>query len=149
MNGKTYAYLDLATLPAVGAVLLDPRPAFVFRGDGSGVLWANAAGVAFFGEPAMGALLDRRFSPSNPVTQSLARLAKSLPADDGRIEILRFNFGVRQATLPSLCRRLDLGSGRPRRAGGRGRQRTARVAVDPRRTARRRHRRGGLSGRRA
>ena len=111
MNGKTYAYLDLAALPTVGAVLLDPRPAFVFRGDGSGVLWANAAGVAFFGEPAMGALLERRFSPSNPVTQSLARLAKSLPADDGRLEILRFNFGVRQATLPSLCRRLDLGSG--------------------------------------
>ncbi len=111
MNGKTHAYLDVAALPAVGAVLLDPRPAFVFRGDGSGVLWANAAGVAFFGEPAMGALLERRFSPSNPVTQSLARLAKSLPADDGRLEILRFNFGVRQATLPSLCRRLDLGSG--------------------------------------
>jgi PAS domain S-box-containing protein len=111
MNGKTYAYLDLAALPAVGAALLDPRPAFVFRGDGSGVLWANAAGVAYFGEPAMGALLERRFSPSNPLAQSLARLAKSLPADDGRLEILRFNFGVRQATLPSLCRRLDLGSG--------------------------------------
>jgi len=111
MNGKTYAYLDLAALPAVGAVLLGPRPAFVFRGDGSGVLWANAAGVAFFGEPAMGALLERRFSPSNPTAQSLARLAKSLPIDEGRLEILRFNFGVRQATLPSLCRRLDLGSG--------------------------------------
>ncbi|SDB35156.1 sensor histidine kinase [Bauldia litoralis] len=111
MNGKTHAYLDLAADPAVGAVLLDPRPAFVFRGDGTGILWANAAGVAFFGEAGMGALLDRRFSPSSPTTRGLARLAKTLPLDQPRLEILRFNFGVRQSASPSACRRLDLGGG--------------------------------------
>ena len=35
MNGKTYPYLELAAMPEVGAALLDPRPAFVFRGDGT------------------------------------------------------------------------------------------------------------------
>ena len=59
MNGKTYAYLDIAAVPPVGEALLDPRPAFVFRSDGSGLLWANAAGVAFFGETGMSALLER------------------------------------------------------------------------------------------
>lgn len=111
LNGKTYAYLDLAVLPTVGAVLLEPKPAFVFRGDGSGILWANAAGAAFFGETAMGALLERRFSAANPTTRSLARLSKTLPGDETRLEILRFNFGVRQVTLPAACRRLDLGNG--------------------------------------
>ena len=46
MNGKTHAYLDLAALPAVGKALLDGRPAFVFRADGTRILWANAAGAA-------------------------------------------------------------------------------------------------------
>ncbi|MCB1487688.1 MAG: PAS domain-containing protein [Bauldia sp.] len=111
MNGKTHAYLDLSAQPPVGAVLLDPRPAFVFRGDGSGILWANAAGAAFFGEDAMGALLERRFASSSPTARSLARLAKALPLDHQRIEILRFNFGIRQVALPAACQRLDLGNG--------------------------------------
>ena len=74
-------------------------PAFVFRGDGRGILWANAAGVAFFGASGMGALLDRRFFAASPTTRSLARLAKALPVDQSRLEILRFNFGVRQVAL--------------------------------------------------
>ncbi|MCP4379904.1 MAG: hypothetical protein GY798_00500, partial [Hyphomicrobiales bacterium] len=111
MNGRTFAYLDFAALPAVGALLLDPRPAFVFRGDGSGVLWANAAGVAFLGAASMGALLARRYSAASPTVRSLARLAKSLSPDRSRLEILRFNFGVRQVALPSACRGLVLRDG--------------------------------------
>jgi PAS domain S-box-containing protein len=111
MNGKTYAYLDLAALPQVGGALLDPRPAFAFRGDGSGFLWANAAGMVFFGETTMGALLTRRFSPGNPLTTQLHRLSKSLPIEHARLEILRFSFGVSQAVLPAACRRLVLPSG--------------------------------------
>ena len=111
MNGKTYAYLDIAVQPAVGAVLLDPRPAFTFRGDGSGVLWANAAGVGFLGEAGMSALLGRRFSPSSPLARQLARLAKQLPGDHDRLEMLRFNLGVRQVVLPAACRRLALPGG--------------------------------------
>ncbi|KAB2866685.1 MAG: hypothetical protein F9K43_15450, partial [Bauldia sp.] len=111
MNGKTYAYLDIAVQPAVGAVLLDPRPAFTFRGDGSGVLWANAAGVDFLGEAGMSALLGRRFSPSSPLARQLARLAKQLPGDHDRLEMLRFNLGVRQVVLPAACRRLALPGG--------------------------------------
>ena len=111
MNGKTHAYLDLAALPAVGKVLLDGRPAFVFRADGTRILWANAAGAAFFGETSMGTLLDRQLSPLNPLTRQIARLARLLPAEPPRIEILRFGFGVRLATLPAACRRLNLADG--------------------------------------
>ncbi|HET7716298.1 MAG TPA: ATP-binding protein [Bauldia sp.] len=111
MNGRTKAYLDLAALPQVGAQLLSPRPAFVFRADGSAVLWANAAGVAFFGAQSAAALLDRVFARDSALAVHLARLSKSLPADHDRVELLRFNLGVTQAVLVAACRRLDLGGG--------------------------------------
>jgi len=111
MNGRTRSYLDLSALPAVGAVLLDPRPAFVFRGDGSALLWANAAAVAFFDAPDMVSLLDRSFARTSPLAIQIARFAKSLPADHDRLEVLRFSFGVTQSVLSAACRRLELGSG--------------------------------------
>jgi hypothetical protein len=110
MNGKTYPYLELAALAPVGATLLDARPAFVFRGDGTGILWANAAGAAFFRE-GMGALLHRRFTASSPFVRQLARLARLLPADHPRLEILRFSLGIRLDALPVACRRLNLANG--------------------------------------
>src|SRR2546425_5059481 len=102
MNGKTYPYLELAALPPVGATLLDARPAFVFRGDGTGILWANAGGAAFFGD-AMGTLLHRRFAAGSTLVRQLARLARLLPADHARLEILRFNLGARLDALPVAC----------------------------------------------
>jgi PAS domain S-box-containing protein len=111
MNGKTYAYLDLAALPAVGPALLDPKPAFVFRGDGRAVLWANAAGAAFLGAPDMGAVLATEISSANPLSRQIARLAKLLPSERARLEVLRFSFGVRQATMTAACLRLNLADG--------------------------------------
>src|ERR1700754_2237310 len=108
MNGKTYAYLDLAALPAVGAVLLDPRPAWVFRGDGTGILWANAAGAAFFRCATMGAVLDHRIGGSNPLVKQLARLSRVLPTDAPRMEILRIASGFSLSAVPSSCRRINL-----------------------------------------
>ena len=111
LNGRTRSYLDLSALPAVGAMLLDPRPAFVFRGDGSALLWANAAAVAFFGAPDMATLLGRSFSRTSPLAAHVARLAKSLPLDHDRLEVLRVSFGVTQSLLSAACRRLELGAG--------------------------------------
>jgi PAS domain S-box-containing protein len=110
MNGKTYLYLELAAVPEVGSALLDPRPAFVFRGDGTAILWANAAGAALLGDK-VGAALQRRFAPAGPFARQLARLARLAPADHPRLEILRFNAGARTDTLPAACRRLNLAGG--------------------------------------
>ncbi len=111
MNGKTYPYLDLVALAPVGAILLDPRPAWVFSGDGTRILWANAAGVAQFDERHMAALLDRRFSGLNPLKAQIARLARVLPSAADRLEILRIGQGVAFATLTAACRRLNLADG--------------------------------------
>src|ERR1700730_7415414 len=107
MNGKTYPHLQIAALPPVGAALLDPRPSFVFRGDGTGILWANAAGAAFLGD-GMGSLLGRRFASGSSFGRQLARLARLIPADHPRLEILRFSIGMRLDALPAACRRLHL-----------------------------------------
>ena len=86
-----------------------------------------------------------RFSPSNPITPSLARLAKSLPADRSaaRNPPVQFRRSPGDAAVrlpPARPRRR-----RPRRAGGRARRCAARVAVDAGRTPRRRHRRGRIA----
>jgi len=111
MDGKTYPYLDLAALPEVGETLLDPRPAFVFAADGTCLLFANAAGAAFFKARGMGALLQLRFSDLNPIKAQAARLARVLPSETARLEILRLGQGVSLATLPAACRRLNLADG--------------------------------------
>ena len=108
MNGKTYPYLDLVALAPVGAALLDARPALVFSGDGTRILWANAAGVALFDERHMAALLDRRFSGLNPLKAQIARLARLAPSEASRLEILRIGQGVAFTTLTAACRRLNL-----------------------------------------
>ncbi len=111
MNGKTYPFLDLVALAPVGATLLDPRPALVFGGDGTRILWANAAGVALFDERHMAGLLDRRLSGLNPLKAQIARLARLLPSAASRLEMLRIGQGVSFTTLTAACRRLNLSDG--------------------------------------
>ena len=108
MHGKTYPYLDLAALSAVGETLLDSRPAFVFSADGTRLIFANVGGAAFFDERRMDDLLKRRFSDLNPIKSQVARLARILPTESSRLEILRIGQGVSLATLPAACRRLNL-----------------------------------------
>ncbi|HEY5082131.1 MAG TPA: ATP-binding protein [Bauldia sp.] len=108
MDGTFYPFLDLAALPLVGAMLLEPRAAFVFSADGARLLFANAAALPVFGEANIGELLDRQFSDLNPIKAQAARLARLVPTETARIEMLRFGQGVGLATLPAACRRLNL-----------------------------------------
>ncbi len=64
-------------------------PAWLWRADGSGILWANAAGAAIFGvEPAVSDA--RRFDTNHPAALEVARLAATLPpSPQARLERLR------------------------------------------------------------
>jgi PAS domain S-box-containing protein len=108
MDGCTHRYLDLTGVAAVGTMLLDSRPAFVSSNDGARLLWANAAALALFGERRMGDLFARRFSDLNPLKAQLARLARLLPSETDRVEMLRIGQGIGLAALPAACRRLNL-----------------------------------------
>ncbi|HVY19326.1 MAG TPA: PAS domain-containing sensor histidine kinase [Bauldia sp.] len=111
MDGKTTSYLGMVAVAAVGETLLDPRPAFVFAADGSHVLYANVAGAALLGASAIGDALSVTFSDLNPLKAQVARLARVLPTDAARLEMLRFGQGVRVTTLTAACRRLNLDDG--------------------------------------
>jgi PAS domain S-box-containing protein len=111
MDGRTYPYLELAALPAVGILLLDTRPAFVFSADGRAIRFANAAGMAFLGEASLGDALAHGFAAGSALARHLARLAKLLPAETSRLEMLRFNRGGGPVALPAACRRLNLADG--------------------------------------
>jgi PAS domain S-box-containing protein len=111
MNGHDLAYLDLSALPAVGAALLSARPSFVFASDGRSLVWANAAGIAFFGAPDLARLLERRFSETLPATAEIARLARSLPQATTRLQRIGFVAGGRLQNLAAACTRLRLADG--------------------------------------
>ncbi len=101
-------FLTLTAHPAIGAVLLDPRPAWVWNSEGSRILWANVAGVAFFGEPSMDALLNRTFGDVHPARRHLSRLARNARADTPVLDRLRFFLGDTAVTASCLCKRLDV-----------------------------------------
>jgi PAS domain S-box-containing protein len=102
---------DIVALPEIGGLLFDRRPAFVWQADGRRLLFANSAGVAWFGANSLASLRERVFSPSNPAVKRIERLGHTLPSAGARIEFLRFSLGVVTSALPSLCQRLRTDDG--------------------------------------
>ncbi len=101
-------YLTLTAHPTIGAVLLDSRPAWVWNGEGNRILWANAAGLAFFGETSMDAMLDRSFGDVHPARRHLARLARNARSNAPMLDRLRFFLGTEAVTCNCLCKRLEV-----------------------------------------
>ncbi|HZY74186.1 MAG TPA: hypothetical protein VFE22_13855, partial [Edaphobacter sp.] len=116
MDGTTDAFLEAARLTPVATTLLDARPAFVFAPDGSRLLFANAAACAFLDASNIEAALTLRFSTLNPIRVLASRLTRLAPADEPRLEMLRFGTPFGMTTLPSACLRLNYGSGAEKRA---------------------------------
>ena len=54
-------------------------PAWLWRPDGTRIVWANAAGVAVFGA-TFAAIGSRRCARGEPAADQIARIAASLPA---------------------------------------------------------------------
>nr|WP_321458395.1 ATP-binding protein [uncultured Cohaesibacter sp.] len=102
-------FLTLSAHPTIGAVLLDTRPAWVWNAEGNRILWANAAGVLFFGETSMEALLSRSFGDVHPARRHLARLARNARTDSPTLDKLRFFLGLSPIALSCLCKKLKVG----------------------------------------
>jgi hypothetical protein len=84
-----FSLADIVALPEIGGLLFDRRPAFVWQADGRKLLFANAAGVAWFGANSLASLRARGFSPENPAAKRIERLGHTLPSSGARIEFLR------------------------------------------------------------
>ncbi|MCV6547936.1 MAG: ATP-binding protein [Cohaesibacter sp.] len=101
-------YLALTAHPAIGAVLLDPRPAWVWNHEGNRIIWSNAAGLAFFQESDMQSLLDRTFGDVHPARRHLARLALNSRTNAPLLDRLRFFLGMNAVTTTCLCKKLEV-----------------------------------------
>ncbi|HEX5509613.1 MAG TPA: PAS domain-containing protein, partial [Pseudolabrys sp.] len=93
----------------LAAHALSPMPAWLWRIDGSRVLWANPTAAAIFNAPSPAALATRDFAAAHPAAAQIARLAETLPVGGTpRLERLRgFGAGVGVA-LTCLCSRVTL-----------------------------------------
>ena len=109
MKRKGHSYLDLTALPAIGALLLTPRPAWLWRVDGSAVLWANAAGARFLGSKTVEDLLGRDFADA-PALADIATLAGDL-SETPQMEEVRLHRGDGDEALWCLASRLTLDDG--------------------------------------
>jgi signal transduction histidine kinase len=107
-----------------GALPRDPRlwaqvadhatsaaPAWLWRADGTGLLWANAVGAAIFGsEPAV--CSARLFEPNHPAALDISRLAATLPpTGQTRLERLRGFGGSFGRAVTCLCWRAEADEG--------------------------------------
>ena len=83
-------------------------PAWLWRPDGTRIVWANATGAAVFGTTSA-AIGSRRFARGEPAADQIARIAASLsPGAAPRLERLRgFGAGIGRA-LTCACSHIVL-----------------------------------------
>lgn len=78
----------------LAALSLAAAPAWVWSTDGEHLLWANAAGCAFFGADNEAALIAKHFGPADPHRRQVKQLAPRLSSSGAlRLERLR-GFGA-------------------------------------------------------
>ena len=104
--------LALLRHPRLAAVATSAHPAWLWRSDGSQILWANAVGAAIFGAESPAECRQRHFAASDPTTAQIVRLAEKLPSDcRERLERLRGFGAAFGRALVCACSRVVLADG--------------------------------------
>lgn len=106
-------FFGVMGLPPVGAMAFDVRPCFVWRANGERIAWSNSAGIRFFGEKSLNALLAREFQESNPLRLHIARLIRSARGDAPVLERIRFYTGFKSVSTTCLAKRVSGTDGEP------------------------------------
>src|SRR5581483_6091701 len=113
MNGTEFQFACLND-PRLAVHALSPAPAWLWRVDGTRMLWANPAGAAIFEAASPRAAADLRFDNKHAAAAQVLRLAGTLPGGGAaRLERLR-GFGASLGgALICLCSRLALADNTP------------------------------------
>ncbi|MBI1203394.1 MAG: PAS domain-containing protein [Rhodopseudomonas sp.] len=91
---------------------LSPSPVWLWRADGSQILWANPQAASIFDSRSAKALSQRTFEAKHPSASQIARLAETLPETGAsRLERLRGFGAALGGTLTCLCARIALPDG--------------------------------------
>lgn len=108
MDTDLSTFMDLSARPELAELALQPHPAWVFSKDGAHILWANAAGAAFFSARDVEALCNLTHLKVSPARSHIARVAATAPTERPRMDRLRFDRGLRMIQLMCACTRLEL-----------------------------------------
>ncbi len=95
--------------PRLADYALAPVPVWLWREDGTAVLWANAPAAATFDAASSLELNQRRFEPDHPAAAQIKRLAGTLPGGGTkRLERLRGFGAPLGSALTCFCARVTL-----------------------------------------
>ncbi|WP_162914381.1 PAS domain S-box protein [Taklimakanibacter lacteus] len=67
-----------------------PQPCWLWDSERARIVWANSAGIAYFGGETLFDLLDRPFDRAEPGVENLGSLARRLKRDELRKTLLHF-----------------------------------------------------------
>lgn len=89
-----------------------PEAAWLWDGVRARIVWANRAGIAYFGSESLFDLLDRPFDFTEPGVERIAALARSLRRGQVEPVLLHFPSAGKMAPLPCKCMVHALADGR-------------------------------------
>ncbi len=102
MSGGADLFRVLSQTENFGALVADTRPSLVVDRTGTRLLWANAAGAAFFGATTIEKLTALRFASASPFARRIATLDDMLVSGQDRIERLPLQRGM--LPRPTVCK---------------------------------------------
>ncbi|WP_417708713.1 ATP-binding protein [Roseibium aggregatum] len=111
MDEQTLSFLELTAMDDLVQLVDDKRAAWLWSADGARILWANAAGAAFFSAQTVSDLASLTSLERSPARPHIARIAESGLTDKFSIDRLRFYRGLRVMLLTCQCIRIELENG--------------------------------------
>ncbi|GAB2185789.1 PAS domain-containing sensor histidine kinase [Roseibium sp. LAB1] len=111
MDEQTLSFLELTAMDDLVQLVADKRAAWLWSADGARILWANAAGAAFFSAQTVSDLASLTSLERSPARPHIARIAESGLTDKFSIDRLRFYRGLRVMLLTCQCMRVELENG--------------------------------------
>ncbi|MDN3718154.1 hypothetical protein QW131_00285 [Roseibium salinum] len=112
MDEQTQSFLELTAKDDLVQLVADKRAAWLWSADGARILWANAAGAAFFFRPQC-ARPCRTDGPGTLPRPPAYRPHCRIRTDGKKFSIdrLRFYRGLRVMLLTCQCKRVELENG--------------------------------------
>ncbi len=111
MDKQTQSFLELTATNGLVQLVADKRAAWLWSADGTAILWANAAGAAFFSARSPAGLANLPALERSPARPHIARIAETAPSGKFSIDRLRFYRGLRVMLLTCQCKSVELENG--------------------------------------
>ncbi len=104
--------MSQAVLPSLEDLRSLPQPSWLWDSDRARIVWANKAGIAYFGGETLFDLLDRPFDRTEPGVENLGALARRLRRGELRKALLHFPSTGNATALACHCALHTLPDGR-------------------------------------